>query len=130
MRQVCVLGLGYIGLPTASVLATRGFSVLGVDVSPRALAAVAAGRAHVEEPDLDVLVRAAVGSGNLRVAASPAPAEVFIIAVPTPFRVAADGARTPDLSFVEAAARSLAPHVAAGNLIVSSRLRRSARRRR
>ncbi len=118
MRQVCVLGLGYIGLPTASVLATRGFSVLGVDVSPRALAAVAAGRAHVEEPDLDVLVRAAVGSGNLRGAASPAPAEVFIIAVPTPFRVAADGARTPDLSFVEAAARSLAPHVAAGGLVI------------
>ncbi|MFM9147097.1 MAG: nucleotide sugar dehydrogenase, partial [Verrucomicrobiota bacterium] len=118
MRNVCVLGLGYIGLPTASVLATRGCSVLGVDVSPRVLAAVAAGRAHVEEPDLDVLVRAAVGSGNLRVAAAPAPADVFIIAVPTPFAVGADGARTPDLSFVEAAARSLAPVAGSGALVI------------
>jgi len=118
MRNVCVLGLGYIGLPTASVLATRGCAVLGVDVSPRVLEAVAAGRAHVEEPDLDVLVRAAVGSGNLRVAAAPAPADVFIIAVPTPFREREGSARAPDLSFVEAAARSLAPVLAPGNLVI------------
>lgn len=118
MRNVCVLGLGYIGLPTASVLATRGCSVLGVDVSPQVLAAVGSGRAHVAEPDLDVLVRAAVGSGNLRVAPTPAPAEVFIIAVPTPFRDGPGGSRTPDLSFVEAAARSLASVVADGNLVI------------
>ena len=118
MRNVCVLGLGYIGLPTASVLATRGCSVLGVDVSPQVLAAVGSGRAHVAEPDLDVLVRAAVGSGNLRVAPSPAPAEVFIIAVPTPFRDGPGGSRAPDLSFVEAAARSLASVVADGNLVI------------
>ena len=118
MSNVCVLGLGYIGLPTASVLAARGCAVLGVDVSPQVLAAVGAGRAHVAEPDLDVLVRAAVGSGNLRVASAPEPADVFIIAVPTPFRDGPDGSRTPDLSFVEAAARSLASVVADGNLVI------------
>lgn len=118
MPSLCVLGLGYIGLPTASIFATKGRRVLGVDVSASVVETINSGRIHIQEPDLDVLVRAAVQSGNLKAATRPAPADVYILAVPTPFAVAADGARIPDLSFVEAAARSLAPFVEAGNLII------------
>jgi len=118
MNSLCVLGLGYIGLPTASIFATKGRRVLGVDISPAVVEIINSGRIHIQEPDLDVLVRAAVQSGNLKAATKPLPAEVFILAVPTPFIVTPDGTRTPDLSFVEAAARSIAPVVAADNLII------------
>ena len=93
MSSLCVLGLGYIGLPTASIFATKGRRVLGVDVSASVVETINGGRIHIQEPDLDVLVRAAVQSGNLRAATKPAPADAFILAVPTPFVVAADGAR-------------------------------------
>lgn len=116
--DICVLGLGYIGLPTASIFATKGKRVLGVDVVPAVVDTINHGKIHIEEPDLDVLVRAAVQSGNLRAAGTPQPAGAFIIAVPTPFNTAGDGRKTPDLSYVEAAARSLAPVVAAGNLVI------------
>jgi UDP-N-acetyl-D-mannosaminuronic acid dehydrogenase len=118
MPSLCVLGLGYIGLPTASIFATKGRRVLGVDVSASVVETINSGRIHIQEPDLDVLVRAAVQSGNLKAATKPAPADTFILAVPTPFLASADGARVPDLSFVEAATRSIAPFVAAGNLII------------
>ena len=118
MTSLCVLGLGYIGLPTASIFATKGCKVVGVDISASVVETINSGRIHIQEPDLDVLVRAAVQSGNLRASTKPAPADVFILAVPTPFSVAPDGARIPDLSFVEAATRSLAPVVAAGNLVI------------
>jgi UDP-N-acetyl-D-mannosaminuronic acid dehydrogenase len=118
MPSLCVLGLGYIGLPTASIFATKGRRVLGVDVSASVVETINSGRIHIQEPDLDVLVRAAVQSGNLKAATLPAPADVFILAVPTPFLASADGARVPDLSFVEAATRSIAPFVTAGNLII------------
>jgi len=118
MNDLCVLGLGYIGLPTASIFATKGKRVLGVDVSPTVVETINSGKIHIQEPDLDVLVRAAVQSGNLRAATVPAPAAVFILAVPTPFHVQPDGSRLPDLSYVEAATRSLAPHVRTGNLVI------------
>jgi UDP-N-acetyl-D-mannosaminuronic acid dehydrogenase len=118
MNDLCVLGLGYIGLPTASIFATKGKRVLGVDISPSVVETINSGKIHIQEPDLDVLVRAAVQSGNLRAATAPAPAEVFILAVPTPFIVQPDGSRVPDLAYVEAATRSLAPHVRAGNLVI------------
>ena len=88
--DVCVLGLGYIGLPTASIFATRGKKVLGVDVVPRVVETINRGEIHIEEPDLDVLVRAAVHTGNLGAATAPRPARVFIVAVPTPFKVTGD----------------------------------------
>ncbi|MCX6920567.1 MAG: UDP-N-acetyl-D-mannosamine dehydrogenase [Verrucomicrobia bacterium] len=116
--SLCVLGLGYIGLPTASIFATKGRQVLGVDVVPSVVEIINSGRIHIQEPDLDVLVRAAVQSGYLKAALKPAAADTFIIAVPTPFSVTASGARVPDLKYVEAAARSVAPVVAAGNLII------------
>jgi UDP-N-acetyl-D-mannosaminuronic acid dehydrogenase len=114
MKKVCVIGLGYIGLPTASLLATKGFEVHGVDVNPRTVETINSGRIHIVEPDLDVMVRSAVQSGRLRASLEPAPAEVFILAVPTPL---GEGNR-PDLSYVDAAVESVAPHLAPGNLII------------
>lgn len=108
------MGLGYIGLPTASLLATKGFQVLGVDVNPAVVETVAAGGIHITEPELDVLVKSAVQSGRLTVATTPDTADVYILAVPTPFT---EGHR-PDLSFVEAASREIAPCLEAGNLVI------------
>lgn len=115
--DICVLGLGYIGLPTASVFATKGKRVLGVDVSATVVETVGQGRIHIEEPDLDILVRAAVQSGNLTTATKPAAADVYIIAVPTPFRRDGELALA-DLSYVEAATRSLATVIKPGALVI------------
>ena len=118
MNDVCVIGLGYIGLPTASIFATRGKRVVGVDVVQRVVDTINRGEIHIEEPDLDVLVRAAVHTGNLRASLAPQPSGVFIIAVPTPFKATATNSKAPDLAYVESAARSIAPVVQAGNLII------------
>lgn len=112
--SVCVLGLGYIGLPTASLLASKGFGVHGVDVSAGVVDTINAGRIHIREPELDILVKAAVQSGRLKAGTTPEPAEVFIIAVPTPFT----NGHKPDLSFVEAASRSIAPYLRGDELII------------
>ena len=114
MHKVVVMGLGYIGLPTATVLALRGFDVLGVDISPQVVDTLKQGKIHIVEPDLDVSVAAAIKSGALQVSTTPQPADVFIIAVPTPFK---DGHK-PDLAYVEAASRAIAPHLAAGSLVI------------
>lgn len=113
-QSVCVFGLGYIGLPTASLLATRGFEVLGVDISQDVVSTINQGRIHIVEPDLDVLVRSAVQSGQLKAGLEPAPADVFILAVPTPFK---EG-KLPNLSYVETAARTMAPFIKPSNLII------------
>ncbi len=113
-KKVCVVGLGYIGLPTASLLGTKGYDVVGVDVSRRVVETINAGRVHIVEPDLDVLVRSAVHSGQLKAACEPVEADVFVIAVPTPI----DADRRPDLSAVEAAARAVARVVRPGNLVI------------
>jgi UDP-N-acetyl-D-mannosaminuronic acid dehydrogenase len=91
VSTVCVLGLGYVGLPTAAVLASRGHSVLGVDVNPALLARLDAGEVQGEEPGLVALVREVRASGHLRFAATPAPADVFVIAVPTPLQETGQG---------------------------------------
>lgn len=114
-RTVCVVGLGYIGLPTASFLGTKGYRVIGVDAQPRVVETINRGEIHIVEPDLDILVKSAVQSGNLRAAAAPQEADVFIIAVPTPL---AQPGNRPDVSYVEAATRSIAPLVRSGNLIL------------
>lgn len=113
-RKVAVIGLGYIGLPTAAVLAGRGVEVVGVDINSSVIRTLAAGDIHIVEPELDVVVRAAVQGKRLRPVLVPEPAEAFIIAVPTPFK---EG-RKPDLSYVEAAARSIAPALGRGNLVI------------
>ncbi len=136
---VCILGLGYIGLPTASTLATHGLRVIGVDVNPKVVATLRNGGLHLHEPGLRTLVRAALQSGNLSVSETPAEADAFIIAVPTPFKKTVDGGpqtvdggrwtvdggpsfalNTPraDLSYVRAAAEAIVPYLRRGNLVI------------
>jgi UDP-N-acetyl-D-mannosaminuronic acid dehydrogenase len=114
VKKVSVVGLGYVGLPTASMLATRGFAVYGLDVDPRVVAELSNGRTRIAERDLDTLILAAVQSGNLRCGTSPEPADVFVIAVPTPVRED----RTADLDAVQAAARSVARVLKKGDLVI------------
>ena len=114
MSKVCVVGLGYIGLPTAAVIARSGASVLGIDISPNVVETINAGRIHIEEANLESLVRDMVASGSLRAALAPEPSDVFVIAVPTPFT---DG-HAPDIRYVLAATRSIAPAVRKGSLVI------------
>lgn len=115
MHRICVLGLGYIGLPTASMFALAGHEVIGVDPSPHVQAALKAGRASLDEPELQTLVSQALGSGRLHVTTQPEAADAFIIAVPTPLDPASNAA---DLTFVEQAARDIVPLLQRGNLVV------------
>jgi UDP-N-acetyl-D-mannosaminuronic acid dehydrogenase len=113
-QTLCVLGLGYIGLPTASTFATHGLHVTGVDVNAQVIERLNHGELHIYEPGLRTLVQAAIKSGNLIIQGKPGPADAFIIAVPTPFK---EGKKA-DLSFVIAAGESIAPHLQRGNLVV------------
>ncbi len=113
-QQVSVIGLGYIGLPTAAVIASRGIKVCGVDVSSRTVDTINQGDIHIVEPDLDIVVRGAVMTETLRASLTPEPSDVFIVAVPTPFT----GDHEPDLSYIQSAARAIAPVLAEGNLVI------------
>ncbi|MCA7899830.1 UDP-N-acetyl-D-mannosamine dehydrogenase [Burkholderia cepacia] len=112
--SVSVIGLGYIGLPTAAAFAARRKTVVGVDINRDAVDTINRGGVHIVEPELDMLVRAAVSEGHLRATLQPEPADAFLIAVPTPF---AEG-HTPDLRHVEAASRAIAPVLKSGDLVV------------
>ena len=113
-KKICVIGLGYIGLPTASLLATKGYDVLGVDVSESIVNTINSGKVHIVEPDLDILVKSAVNSGKLRASLQPEKSDVFIIAVPTPFK---EGFQ-PDLTYVEQATKQISPYIQEGNLVI------------
>lgn len=113
-KKICVVGLGYIGLPTAAVLASRGYAVHGVELKQSVVDVINSGKAHVVEPDLDILVQAAVQTGKLKAHTAPTEADVFIICVPTP--CTADHA--PDLSHVFSATKAICPYLKAGNLVV------------
>ncbi|MFC4303471.1 UDP-N-acetyl-D-mannosamine dehydrogenase [Cohnella boryungensis] len=108
------MGLGYIGLPTASLLATKGYYVHGVDVNQHAVDTINKGEIHIYEPDLDVMVKASVQSGHLVASTEPEEADIYIIAVPTPFKED----HVPDISYVEAATKAIAPYINPGNLII------------
>jgi UDP-N-acetyl-D-mannosaminuronic acid dehydrogenase len=114
VESVGVIGLGYIGLPTAAVLASNGVTVVGVDVSQETVDAVNRGDVPFVEPDLAAYVRGAVSHGKLRATTSPEPAEAFVIAVPTPLT----GDNQPDLSFIQLAAAALAPVLSGGELVI------------
>lgn len=114
MSTICVVGLGYIGLPVASMLASRGHDVIGYDVDTKAVDGVNNGQAHFFEPDLSMLLRAAVNTGKLKASIEPVEADYFVIAVPTPF---GEG-HQPDLSYVDAATRSIAPYLKVGSTVV------------
>jgi UDP-N-acetyl-D-mannosaminuronic acid dehydrogenase len=108
------MGLGYIGLPTAALMASRGWKVVGIDTNPAIVEKVALGKVHIAEPDLDGLVQKVVSVGRLRTSIEPVAADVFIITVPTPITES----KQPYCGFVEAAVRSIAPKLRAGNLVI------------
>ena len=112
--NVTVIGLGYIGLPTAALIASKGIKVVGVDVSQHVVSTINKGKIHIIEPDLDILVQSSVQSGNLRATTEPEKADIFIIAVPTPFK----GNHEPDLSYIKSAAKSIAMVLEKGNLVI------------
>lgn len=114
IRDVVVVGLGYIGLPTAAILATNGLNVTGVDVRPDIVEAVNRGEVPFVEPDLSVYVAGAVSQGHLRASLSMPKAEAYIVAVPTPFLED----KTADLSYIEAAGHAIAPQLSGGELII------------
>ncbi|WP_448335322.1 UDP-N-acetyl-D-mannosamine dehydrogenase [Bellilinea sp.] len=113
-QTICVLGLGYIGLPTASTFATHGLKVVGVDVNPQIVNGLQNGHLHLYEPGLRTLVQAALRSGNLIVAQQPQPADAFIIAVPTPFYED----KRADMRAVQSASEAIVPHLRKGNLVI------------
>lgn len=114
-QTISVIGLGYIGLPTAAMFASRKVKVIGVDVNANAVETINRGEIHIVEPDLDIAVHSAVNEGYLRATTVPEPADAFLIAVPTPFR---GDDHTPDLSYIESAARAIAPVLKSGDLVV------------
>ena len=113
-HKICVIGLGYIGLPTASTFASNGIQVVGVDVNPQIVQTLQHGDLHIYEPGLRTLVQAALRSGNLVIRQHPEPADAFIIAVPTPFYTD----KRADLSYVISATELIVPHLVYGCLVV------------
>ena len=117
MKKVCVIGLGYIGLPTSALLANRGYEVIGVDVNKSVVETINSGNVHIVEPDLDTFVRSAVKSGKLKAFNEPQQADIFMICVPTPFYSNTEPPQ-PNLEYVINGAKAIAPYVREGNIII------------
>jgi UDP-N-acetyl-D-mannosaminuronic acid dehydrogenase len=113
-RKICIMGLGYIGLPTAALLATKGHQVHGVDIKPEVVDIINKGLIHIVEPELDAFVKSAVQSGNLKASLQPDYADIFIITVPTPV----DMENNPDITYVIEAANAIAPFLKEGNFLI------------
>lgn len=113
-KHICVIGLGYIGLPTAATFAAHGVKVTGVDVNQHAVDMINQGKVHIVEPDLDALVKDVVEKGMLSAQTAPIEADAYIVAVPTPFKDNYE----PDLKYIEAASKALAPFLKKGNLVI------------
>ena len=124
MKKICILGLGYIGLPTAAMFATHGMKVNGVDINKKIVDVLNNGDIHIKEPGLKSLVQAAIKSENLSVNCQPEPADAFIIAVPTPFKHDEYGEyegkryKLADMGAVTSAAEAIIPHLRQGNLVI------------
>lgn len=114
-NTISIVGLGYIGLPTAAVFASRKINVIGVDVNQHAVDTINKGKIHIVEPDLDMVVHAAVSEGYLRATTTAESADAFLIAVPTPFE---GDNHDPDLSYIQAASEAIAPVLREGNLVI------------
>lgn len=113
-KHICVIGLGYIGLPTAATFAAHGIKVTGVDVNQHAVDMINQGKVHIVEPDLDALVKVVVAKGMLSARTTPVEADAYIVAVPTPFK----DDYQPDLKYIEAASKALALYLKSGNLVI------------
>ena len=121
-RKICIMGMGYIGLPTAALLANRGYQVHGVDVNQHVIDTINRGEIHIVEPELDTFVRSAVKSGSLEANICPAEADVFMIAVPTPFHADKINVITnspiPNVDYIVEATKKITPYIKSGNLIL------------
>ncbi len=113
-KRICVLGLGYIGLPTGAILASRGYVVTGVDIDDEVIRVINSGETHIVEPELDILVRAAVQTGRLTARREPPESDVYMICVPTPLVER----RKPEMRYVEAASSSIAAVIKEGDLVI------------
>jgi len=117
-ETISVIGLGYIGLPTAAMFASRKKRVIGVDVNQTAVDTINRGEIHIVEPELDIIVRSVVKDGYLKAVTSPEPADAFLVAVPTPFKSSGSEIPEPDLESIEKAAKSIAPVLKKGDLVI------------
>lgn len=117
-NTISVVGLGYIGLPTAAMFASRKIKVIGVDVNQHAVDTINRGEIHIVEPDLDMIVHAAVTEGYLKATTVPEPADAFLIAVPTPFKNNDSEIPEPDLSYIKKASEAIAPVLKKGDLVI------------
>ena len=115
MKNICVFGLGYIGLPTAAMFAHHGANVIGVDVNQHAVDTINQGKIHIVEPGLEAIVKKAVDKGNLKASLTPVHSDAYLIAVPTPFK--GDG-HEPDLSYIQAVSKALAPLLEKGDVVI------------
>ena len=116
-KTICVVGLGYIGLPTGALLASSGYQVVGVDVSAHAVETINQGLIHIVEPDLDAYVRSAVAAGKLKAFTTPQAGDIYMICVPTPFHEG-EGIPQPNIDYVLAATRSIAAYVKVGDMVI------------
>lgn len=116
-KIVSVIGLGYIGLPTAALLASKGYMVKGMDISEHAVKTINKGEIHIVEPDLDAYVRSAVANGKLKTYSEVQAGEIYIICVPTPFYTDSEIPK-PNIDYVREAAESISPHVKAGDIVI------------
>ena len=115
MKNICVFGLGYIGLPTAAMFAHHGANVVGVDVNQHAVDTINQGKIHIVEPGLEAIVKQAVDNGRLKASLTPVHSDAYLIAVPTPFK---GDDHTPDLSYIHAVSKALAPLLEKGDLVI------------
>ena len=113
-KTVCIIGLGYIGLPTAAILANKNYQVHGVDVNQSTVDTINKGNIHIVEPELDEFVRSAVESGSLKAALTPQASDIFIIAVPTPFH---EGF-VPNIDYIVSATKMIAPYVKEHDIVI------------
>jgi len=115
MKNICVFGLGYIGLPTAAMFAHHGANVVGVDVNQHAVDTINQGKIHIVEPGLEAIVKQAVDNNKLKASLTPVHSDAYLIAVPTPFK---GDDHTPDLSYIHAVSKALAPLLEKGDLVI------------
>ena len=115
MRNICVFGLGYIGLPTAAMFAHHGANVVGVDVNQHAVDTINQGKIHIVEPGLEAIVKQAVDNNKLKASLTPLHSDAYLIAVPTPFK---GDDHTPDLSYIQAVSKALAPLLEKGDVVI------------
>ncbi|WP_367104938.1 UDP-N-acetyl-D-mannosamine dehydrogenase [uncultured Psychrobacter sp.] len=115
MENICVFGLGYIGLPTAAMFAHHGANVTGVDVNQHAVDTINQGKIHIVEPGLEAIVKKAVDNGKLKASLKPVHSDAYLIAVPTPFK---GDDHTPDLSYIQSVSKALAPLLEKGDVVI------------